>query len=266
MKKWAIFDRLAIVIFNLFLLLLSITLPAVCIAASPAFYQAQFEKTGIYASVDTQGNESKKIVRWIDGKATQYAQFSDEQLDQIIDHIVSYLFTDQESFALEMDGVLLNGKMQNDVSIFGEVACKHMVDVKDLFSLVVVVTIIIGVLLLGLGAYLIWRKKHVAPLLLKYSLIFYGIFFALVGAFCGWVAIDAAANKTAFADQMWTNIHHLFFPFQAEEFAGSFFNDTLTSILTLDFFLNAVFTVLIVVGITLVLWFATTVVCKKISK
>ena len=266
MKKWAVFDRLAIVFFNLFLLLLSIMLPAVCIASSPAFYQAQFEKTGIYASVDNDGNEVRKTIRYIDGKSTQYAQFSDEQLDEIIEHIVAYLFTDQESFALTMDGVYLNGTTQNDVSVFGEVACKHMVDVKELFSLVVIVTIVMGVLLLGLGGYLIWRRKHVAPLLLKYSLIFYGVFFALVGAFCGWVAIDAAATKNAFADQMWTNIHHLFFPFQADEFAGSFFNDTLTSVLTLDFFLNAVSTVLIVMGITLVLWFASTVVCKKLSK
>ncbi len=266
MKKWAIFDRLAVVFFNLFILLLSILLPAVCIASSPTFYQAQFEKTGIYASVDSDGNEVRKTIRYIDGKSTQYAHFSDEQLDEIIEHIVSYLFTDQESFALTMDGVYLNGETQDNVSIFGEVACKHMVDVKELFSLVVVVTIVMGVLLLGLGGYLIWRRKHVAPLLLKYSLIFYGIFFALVGAFCGWVAIDAAASKTAFADQMWTNIHHLFFPFQADEFAGSFFNDTLTSVLTLDFFLNAVSTVLIVMGITLVLWFASTVICKKLSK
>ncbi len=266
MKKLAFFDRIAIVLFNLFLLLLSILIPAVSIAASPAFYQAQFEKTGIYASVDSSGNKIRKTIRYIDGNPMNRAQFSDEQLNEIIQHIVDYLFTDKESFALEMDGVYLNGSLQDNVSVFGEVACKHMVDVKDLFSLVVVVTIVMSVLTLGLGGYLIWRRKQVAPLLIKYSLIFYGIFFALVGVFCGWVAIDAAANKTAFADQMWTNIHHLFFPFQAEEFAGSFFNDTLTCILTLDFFLNAVFTVLIVVGITLAVWFTAAVICKKLSK
>ena len=265
-KSLPFLDRLAIIIFNVLLFVVSITLPAVTVASSPTFYQTQFEKTGVYATIDENGNEVRKQIWYIGGQSYQRATFSNEQVDEIIDHIVGYLFTDQESFALTMDGVCINGTVKDGVDIFGEVAVSHMVDVKVLFSLVTVLTAIFGVLLVGLGGYLIWRRREVAPILLKYSLIFYGVLIALAGAFCGWVAIDAAAAKTTFFDQAWTNMHHLFFPFQADEFAGSFFNDTLTSILSLEFFLGAVSTVLTVTGITLVLWFTCTIVFRKLYK
>ena len=56
------------------------------------------------------------------------------------------------------------------------------------------------------------------------------------------------------ATTFWENAHHLFFPFQPEKVEGSFFNDTLTSILTLELFLDAVAIVLLTVGVTLAAW------------
>jgi hypothetical protein len=54
-----------------------------------------------------------------------------------------------------------------------------------------------------------------------------------------------------YLDILWTAMHHIFFPFSPDKFSGSFFNDTLTQILTIDFFMNSVVTVFInIIAIT----------------
>lgn len=255
-----ILDRIAVLLLNLCILMVSITVPVFTITSSKGFYQTQFEKTGIYATIEENGEKTPSTIYYVDGNSAKRAQFTDEQIDVMIDHIISYLFTNQESFALVMDDVMLNGTRTDDVSVFGEVAVGHMVDVKGLFTFFIILTIVLVLLLLVAGGYLIWRKNEFQGLLLKYSLIFYGAFIALIGAFCLGVVFDLqAAGKAVtsdnFLDQLWGNFHHILFPFSAEKFENSFFNDTLTQILTLDFFMAAVSTVLIVAGIVLVLWF-----------
>lgn len=47
-----ILDKIAIIIFNLCLLLAAGITPALLLASSPEYYYEQFEKNGIYASVD----------------------------------------------------------------------------------------------------------------------------------------------------------------------------------------------------------------------
>ncbi len=266
-KIMRIVDRIVIILFNLFLWLTAVMLPAVSIAKSEGFYKTQLEKTGIYAKVDENGEEKDRAyIYYISGDPFKVAQFSNEQLDGIVSHIIDYLFTDQESFALVMDGVLLNGAVRDGVNIFSEESVSHMADVKNLFSLVISLTIVFGVLTVALGVYIVMRRKQLAPILLKYSLFFYLGLFAVAGAFLGWVALDAKASGETFAGQMWSNFHHILFPFQADKFSGSFFNDALTWILSLDFFLAAVYTVLIIMGIVLAVWFACTVFLKRLYK
>ena len=62
-KAMAILDRVVIVLFTMFLWLVSVMLPAVCIAKSEGFYHTQLEKTGIYAQVDENGVEHNQIGR-----------------------------------------------------------------------------------------------------------------------------------------------------------------------------------------------------------
>ncbi len=267
-KKSAIgvLDRAVIILFNLFLWLTAVMLPAVSIAKSEGFYKTQLEKTGIYATVDENGEEERAYVYYISGDPYKVAQFSNEQLDSIVSHIIDYLFTDMESFALVMDGVLLNGAERDGVNIFSDASVSHMQDVKNLFSLVIILTAIFAVLTVALGVYIVLRRKQLAPILLKYSLLFYLGLLLAAGAFLGWVALDAKASGETFAGQMWGNFHHILFPFQADKFSGSFFNDALTWILSLDFFLAAVYTVLIVMGIVVAVWFACTVFLKRLYK
>lgn len=71
MKALKAFDRIAIVLFNLFLLLVSILTPAIVIASSPAFYREQFERTGVYATVNENGEEERKIIPYVGGVWSQ---------------------------------------------------------------------------------------------------------------------------------------------------------------------------------------------------
>ena len=66
-----------------------------------------------------------------------------------------------------------------------------------------------------------------------------------------------------FLDTLWRDIHHLLFMFQPEKVEGSFFNDTLTEVLTLDLFITAVVIVVITLVTMLALWFTTTVLARK---
>ena len=134
-----------------------------------------------------------------------------------------------------------------------------MEEVKILFQVVILLTVILCVLLVGLVVYFIWRWKEISPLLLNYSLLFYGILLLIAGAFCLWTLLSMKHTGFDFGTQLWRNFHYLFFPFQSDKFAGSFFDDTLTQILTLDFFLSAVMSVLLVIGLTLSAWFGVAI-------
>jgi hypothetical protein len=233
-------------------------------AARDAYVDCSFSltKNGIY------GGQMK----YIGGDGYSRANFTDEQLDSIVEHIVTYIFTDEkDSFALEMDDVTINGVKKDNVQIFGETAVKHMKDVKDLFLFFRILTVMFAVLLVLLTVYFIQRKEEISGILFTYSLLFYAILLSLAAALCIWTLIGATANgKTltadAFLSQFWINCHYLFFPFQPEKVQGSFFNDTLTQILTLDFFMEAVLIVVCITLAVLLAWFVFTIVSKRKTK
>lgn len=266
MKAIKTLDRISILLVNLLLSLVCIMTSAICIASSPSFYKKQFEKTGIYATIDENGEEQRTSIYYIGGSSYESARFSNEQLDNIIRHIVDYLFTDQESFALTMDGVEVNGRIRDNVDIFGEVAISHMEEVKTLFRLVIVLTVILSILLIALIVYLVFRWKYLAPILIEYSVLFYGICLAVAGGFLLWSWISSLHSGLDFPTQLWRNLHYFFFPFQSDKFVGSFFDDTLTQILTLDFFLGAVKSVLLVLCIILSAWFGVAIFGKIYTK
>ena len=247
-----VLDRLAILVLNLCLFLGSILTPALLLARSPAYYHYEFEKNGIYAEQRADGTVARTRIRYIGGKRGQAAHFSDEQLDAIVDHIVTFLFEDGETFALSMDGVLLNGALCDGVAIFGEAAVTHMADVRDLMQLgrgaVVLSLVAIPFLIL----YLILRRRECGGAVLRYTLLFYAL---LALAALAFLLVTVAMSDGDLATTFWQNAHHLFFPFQPEKVEGSFFNDTLTSILTLELFLDAVAIVLATVAVTLLAWF-----------
>ena len=258
-----ILDRVLALLFNA-CLLFSVAVGSVfAIASSPQYYYDQFEVTGVYATVNEEGEEVPKIIPYIGGDNKTFACFTDEQLNELIDHIIGYLFTDMESFALVMDDVTLytaNNPVwtkTDGVNIFSDVAVSHMADVKGLLQTLGTVALVMGIAGACMLAYFIVRAvKGQGGVLFKYTLIFYGTFVGLIGAFCLFTCIQMRVEEIPmeyYLDMIWRNFHFIIFP-NPEQATGSFFNDTLTMILSLDLFMAAVVEVLVIIGISVVAW------------
>lgn len=258
-----ILDRVLALLFNA-CLLFSVAVGSVfAIASSPQYYYDQFEATGVYATVNEEGEEVPKIIPYIGGDNKTFACFTDEQLNELIDHIIGYLFTDMESFALVMDDVTLytaNNPVwtkTDGVNIFSDVAVSHMADVKGLLQTLGTVALVMGIAGACMLAYFIVRAvKGQGGVLFKYTLIFYGTFVGLIGAFCLFTCIQMRVEGIPmeyYLDMIWRNFHFIIFP-NPEQATGSFFNDTLTMILSLDLFMAAVVEVLVIIGISVVAW------------
>lgn len=264
-----IVDRILAFLFS-FCLLLSVAIGSVfAIASSPAYYYEQFEATGVYATVDENGVKTPKLIQYIGGDSEKCARFTDEQLNEIINHIITYLFTDAESFELVMDDVDLNGVQTDDVNIFGDTAVVHMEDVKGLLQTLGTIALICGISGAFMLVYFIVRAvKKKGGVLLKYTLIFYGTFVGLIGAFCLYTLIQTLSFGLELKDYLsmiWKNFHFIIFP-NPEQAMGSFFNDTLTVILSLDLFMAAVVKVLLSIATSVVIWIVLAILLDKLAK
>lgn len=244
-------------LFNL-CLLLSVAVGSVfAIASSPTYYYEQFEKTGIYAQVDENGVKKPKLIRYIDGDSTKAARFTDEQLNELIEHIIQYLFTDEKSFELVMDDVNLNGVQTDGVSVFGEIAVVHMADVKGLLGALGAVALVCGVLgVLLLVYFIVCASKGKGGGFLKATLLFYGTFVGLIALFCLFTLAQTlllGVDLQYYVSMLWRNFHFIIFP-DPDKALGSFFNDTLTMILSLDLFMAAVVQVLVIIALAVTAW------------
>ncbi len=242
-------DRLATLLLCLSLFFAAIVAPALLIARSPAYYHRQFEKTGIYATAGEGGEPIPTAIRFVGGNVRNTAHFTDAQLDAIAAHIIDFLFGDTEDFALTMNGVLLNGELCDGVAVFGEEAILHMYDVRTLMRTAGIAAQVAICLLPLLLIYFLLRRRAFGRGFFRWVLGFLGAVIGAVGGFC--LVTYLTMGKLPFADAAWRNIHYILFPFQPERVAGSFFNDTLTSILTLDLFMTAVLCVLSVLFVAL---------------
>lgn len=252
--------RIAVLLVNLCLLTVFIIGPALYLAASPGYYKTQFEKTGIYATVTPEGEEVRTPIHYVGGKARSVARFTDAQLDAIAGHIIGFLFGDTEDFTLVMDGVELNGEVRDGVSVFGEEAVTHMRDVKVLMTAAGYAVIAALCLLPLLLILLLAGARQHGRSALRGTLLFYAVLLLLAGGFCLFALRGAPTDP---ASAFWEAAHHLFFPFQPEKVAGSFFNDALTSILTLDLFMSAVYTVVAVYAAALAAWLCVAVWIRR---
>lgn len=233
-------DRCVIIVFTLCLIISSVLIPINVIITSDAYYQNQFKKCGI-APVEN-GTVS---VRYINGDITKTAELTNEQLETIISHITAYLANQKDSFALKMNGVNVNGETVDGVDIFGNEAVTHMDDVRELFgALKAVLTVCIAIIIVG-AVYMILRKTDIKKVIYKYSLGTVLCFFGIVGLLFVFVFVKLLISGKSISPNnyftlLWSYMHYIFFPFDPEKFMGSFFDDTLTQILTPSFFMNTV--------------------------
>ncbi len=250
-------DRLAVLLLNLCLVAVAILAPALALAKSPAFYSRGFLATGLY-----EENGVRAPIRYVGGKSGATARFTDEQLDAIAAHIIDYLFGDTEDFTLVLDGVELNGRVEDGVSVFGDAAASHMKDVKALMQLARRALVAAACLLPLLFLYL-YKRSEARRIALRYTLVFYSAILLLAALF---LLISYSHSGGDFANTLWNDIHRLFFPFQPDKVAGSFFNDALTSILTVPFFMSAVVTVVAVLLLVLAAWVTVSVILYRRAK
>ncbi len=260
-------NRILIVLFNICLSAVTLAVPALSMMSSRTYYREQFSATGIYAQVDSNGREHRKVIRFIGGEDGGSATFSDEQLDEIAEHIITYLFGDGESFALVMDNVMLDGRETDGVSIFGDVAVAHMRDVRGLVRFCIAAAVVCGVLTVVLGSYFIWQRRKVGEYILGTSLKFYRRLLLCIGVFCliaaiGTIELYGNWTPNGFLDILWRDVHYLLFTFQSDKIANSFMNDALVEILTLDLFMTAVFRILVILSCVTGIWLTLCCVMK----
>ena len=253
-------DRTAVIIFTLCFIIASVLIPITVICTRDTYYRNQLKKCGIYPNE----NEST-VIRYISGDRSKSAALTPEQFDDIIAHITSFLSNKKQGFALQMNGINLNGEIVDNVNIFGEEAITHMDDVKPVFSAVKIALIICFVSLIVCGIYMFIRKNDIRKIIYKYSLgVVVGIF-AAFALFFGSVFVKHLINSgSSYFDTLWLDMHHIFFPMSPEKFQGSSFNDTLTYILTLDFFMNTVIIIIINIIVLTAAWlFSAKIISKR---
>lgn len=252
-------DRIAVILFTICLIIASVLIPITVISTRDTYYRNQLKKCGIYP----EENKST-VIRYISGDRAKSAAFTPEQFDEIISHITSFLANKKQSFALKMNGINVNGEFVDKVDIFGEEAITHMNDIRPVFSVVKSVLTACVISLIICGFYMFSRKNDVRKIIYKYTLrVVVGIF-AAFALFFGGVFIKHLINGGgSYFDTLWSDMHHIFFPLASDKFQGSFFNDTLTYILTLDFFMNTVYAVVINIFALTAAWLFS---AKLISK
>ena len=144
-----------------------------------------------------------------------------------------------------------------------------MRDVKNLFIAYQIISVIAFLVLIAILAYLILRLGQVRKILYKYTFIYYFIFTTALAIFFLVTVIHTISKYNGNFDletyfyTMWGDVHYLLFPFQPDKIEGSFFNDILTEILTVELFVLAF---AIVIGVVLLLnlsWLAITIVIRK---
>ena len=255
-----ILDRLVIILINLAIIIATAVGPALILAGSPEYYRAEFEKNGLYAEIDEDGNSKLKPVYYLGGDAGRRAYYTDDQLNAIADHIIDFIFGDTESFELVMDDVIVNGAKEDGVRIFGDAAVAHMDDVKEVMLFGKSASIVSIILLPLLILYVLLRKREMSDVALKYSVFFFAALSILLGGLC---LVSLVNSNGDFFSTFWEYAHYIFFPFNPEKVQGSFFNDTLTMILTLDLFMDAVIIVLSTLAVSLSAWFAGAVALSR---
>ncbi|MBE6642268.1 MAG: DUF1461 domain-containing protein [Ruminococcaceae bacterium] len=255
-------DRLSVMIFTCCVILLSVFIPMTSMVTNNDFYTERLADTELYPE---RGEYSE--VYNIGGGSNKCAKLSQEQFDIIIEHITSYLSYMTEDFSLTLDNVLLNGKITNDVSIFGEDAVTHMADVRPLFrqcDILEKVCIVLAVLCL---TYMIIRREHIQKTIFSSAL---APVLLLVGAATLFVVITAIlhqfSDRADYFGTLWEYMHMIFFPFSPDKVNGSLFNDALTSILSLDFFLGVVTELVLYLVIITSLWLIVAFFISKKAK
>lgn len=175
-----------------------------------------------------------------------YHEVTDEDIVNATNHIIDYLYSEKvESMQFQVD------TDEGKVDFFSEQAIVHMADVKVLFIGGIKLCYICIVIFVLCLVYLILTRKHSFNILLNVylrTLIVFGIATILIGLFA-MIDFDTAFEV----------FHKIIFPDSSKvKLALSFsYTDTLTNVLTAEFFMHIGFAIgaifIILIGLSIFL-------------
>ena len=205
-KLQKIIDIVVTIFFSIFFILSCAFISIIPICADNNYYMKQYVKNGV----------------------NQHLPYTLEELEQITDSITNYMFRGASSMQIE-----INGK-----NVFSDQAILHMADVKVLFVGGMIIGFISLAILIATSIYLFVRRKEIKSIFRKVNYSTFGVFLLLIIAICIYAIVDF--------DQAFIDFHHLIFP-DPVKFDNAFFpnNDTLINILTIDFFFDIFFAIII---------------------
>ena len=300
-----ILDRILILVFNLCLLLVSIWFILIPLIKSVDAYRFSFKLLDFYSSEYKENetlNSSKVIYdgkvyhkfNYVNGSSYDIEDYDkdeivkenvdlilkDSEIDIVINHIVDYLFGNLDSFEFilegnEEEGVLLYYPKTKEfievdkVSLFGEKAINHMIDVKETFINFQIICVVAFVFGLGILAYLLLRIGQLRHIIFEYTMFFYAGLFTLLSILCMIILVNVIVKTQGQAPNMndimvicWENLHYLFFPFQPDKFDGSYLADLLPEILDVKLFIGFTCVVLMLTLIVELIWLVITLIIK----
>lgn len=204
-----IVDRILLVFWTICLLLLILAFSVLPIARSERFYVNQFAKNN----------------------TTEKTAFTEEELQKIARHIIDYLFGAKDDFQYHLD--------RTDEDVFSEQAVLHMQDVKVLFTVGRIGSLVVLGLFLGLTGYFIYRLFSVRLPIFKMALwTICGVGVVIVGIFLWMLITYLTGDYSNFFEAGFIIFHKLIFPNQSKfEMAITFpYDDNLILILESAFF------------------------------
>lgn len=251
MKKIRIIDYIVSIIFSITFIILLGCVAVLPIAKSKSYYLSEHKKNNVKQILqetsfrggtcycyDKDGNYMSYYV--------PYHEVTDEDIVNATNHIIDYLYSEKvESMQFQVD------TDEGKVDFFSEQAIVHMADVKVLFIGGIKLCYICIVIFVLCLVYLILTRKHSFNILLNVylrTLIVFGVATILIGLFA-MIDFDTAFEV----------FHKIIFPDSSKvKLALSFsYTDTLTNVLTSEFFMHIGFAIgaifIILIGLSIFL-------------
>lgn len=294
-----ILDRFLIIVFNICLTIFGIWISVIPIAKSEKVYQLGYELCDMYSHEYQDGetvDNNHIIYKEDDGTINVYYKFdyidgmdvyqgsdpnkaldfkvilTDDQINQITKHIITYLFENVDDFGLKLDVRIYdteNGFYTKNVNVFGEKAIQHMHDVKMVFIAFQIICVVSFVFGLGLFAYLLLRIGQIRHIVFEYTMFFHAIFFTTISILFMIVLVGTIIRNNGSSPVIndfmivgWTYMHYLFFPFQGDKVTGSILMDILPQILDVKIFIMMTIVVVTTTISLQLVWLAFTLIVK----
>ena len=245
-KRDIILDILVIAITNICVIVFGIWISAVPVTKSKSFYMNQFKDNNVAV---------QRIERWFPGVD------GEQVMEDVADLTIDYYFGNTEEYQLIVDGE----------EFFNEYESRHMEDVKVLYVGGQIIAVICFFALIACLFYLAKHFRRIKRRIVFTTLGFYLVVILAIGIFALMCYIQYDNGKySSFFQSLFINFHHIIFPSEDKfllatsqgPYVGALYR--LTTILNLDFFMNAGIIIGIVTGAVVLLWFISIFIFTKL--